>query len=422
MLLRKRLGNCVCSIDHRYTLTIRPVVFSDGMLALPHESGMGKWPWSDNAHMIRKVVIKKGVKAPETMEYMFAGMSNCDDFDIGELDTSLVRNMDHAFSYCYFLTDISSLKKWDVSNVNSMRWLFVNCTRLADISPIGDWDVSGVEDMSGMFSMCCLLENLASLRLWKTNSVKRAEGMFSMCTHIIDLSPLEKWNVSHVGDLSFMFNGCIGITDISPLAGWNVKNAEYASLIFSGCYGICDIAPLKNWGPKLVMNAGFEKRRNRLMKIRLKLSGVVMDISTHHMIAKLDGNDEFVGLVIDLDDGGSIICREISRDSAEKACYDIFLDESGELDLSSYEFAYYKKPDNQELCSVTAEGDSADDCVLLHTNGLEEGIRCAMCTNPMKTDRGCDGGCSCNEDLLEAVLKTVYSFTEPLSGSTREHK
>ena len=147
------------------------------------------------------------------------------------------------------------------------------------------------------------------------------------------------------------------------------------------------------------------------MRIKLKLFGAVMDVKPHHMIAELDENDEFVGLVIDSYEEESIICREISKDSAEKVCRDaVFLDESEELDLSSYEFTYYKRPDN------------ADDCVLLHTNGLEDGIRCAICTNPMKTDRGCDGGCSYNEDLLEDVLKTVYSFTEPLSGSARERK
>ena len=158
------------------------------------------------------------------------------------------------------------------------------------------------------------------------------------------------------------------------------------------------------------------------MKIKLKLFGVVMDINAHHMIAKLDNNDEFVGLVIDPDEGGSIICREISRDNAEKACYDVFLDESGELNLSSYEFVPYERSEAVEAPSMRTEEGNTDDCVFLHTFGLEEGIRCAMCTNPMKTDRGCDGGCSYNEDLLEDVLKTVYSFTEPLSGSTREHR
>lgn len=41
-------------------------------------------------------------------------------------------------------------------------------------------------------------------------------------------------------------------------------------------------------------------------------------------------------------------------------------------------------------------------------NGLDEGIRCAMCTNHMKSDRGCDGNCIVNEDMYHKVMDTIY--------------
>lgn len=41
-------------------------------------------------------------------------------------------------------------------------------------------------------------------------------------------------------------------------------------------------------------------------------------------------------------------------------------------------------------------------------NGLEEGIRCAMCTNHIKSDTGCDGGCVVNEDMYHKVMDTIY--------------
>ena len=47
------------------------------------------------------------------------------------------------------------------------------------------------------------------------------------------------------------------------------------------------------------------------------------------------------------------------------------------------------------------------DIKLIHTGGLDEGIRCAMCTNSMKSDRGCDGGCVVNESMYKKVLGVV---------------
>lgn len=55
----------------------------------------------------------------------------------------------------------------------------------------------------------------------------------------------------------------------------------------------------------------------------------------------------------------------------------------------------------QETCQETS------DTILIHTQGLEEGIRCAMCTNPIKSDRGCDGGCSVNETIYKKVIEVI---------------
>ena len=39
------------------------------------------------------------------------------------------------------------------------------------------------------------------------------------------------------------------------------------------------------------------------------------------------------------------------------------------------------------------------DMRLIYANPLAEAIRCAMCTNPIKSDRGCDGGCKVDEQM-----------------------
>jgi hypothetical protein len=53
------------------------------------------------------------------------------------------------------------------------------------------------------------------------------------------------------------------------------------------------------------------------------------------------------------------------------------------------------------------EQSNSDDVMAIHTQGLAEGIRCAMCTNSMKSDRGCDGGCVVDEDMYKKVMDTI---------------
>lgn len=48
---------------------------------------------------------------------------------------------------------------------------------------------------------------------------------------------------------------------------------------------------------------------------------------------------------------------------------------------------------------------------LIHTQGLAEGIRCAMCTNIMKSDMGCDGGCYVNEKMYSSVMNIIDMHT-----------
>ena len=43
----------------------------------------------------------------------------------------------------------------------------------------------------------------------------------------------------------------------------------------------------------------------------------------------------------------------------------------------------------------------------IYANPLEEAIRCAMCTNPIKSYRGCDGGCKVDEQMYKNVMEAV---------------
>lgn len=63
------------------------------------------------------------------------------------------------------------------------------------------------------------------------------------------------------------------------------------------------------------------------------------------------------------------------------------------------------------------EQPTSDDVMAIHTQGLAEGIRCAMCTNSMKSDKGCDGGCVVDNKMYKKVMETIKSqmFNQPTS-------
>ena len=63
-----------------------------------------------------------------------------------------------------------------------------------------------------------------------------------------------------------------------------------------------------------------------------------------------------------------------------------------------------------EIVKQEAEKYKLYDTISIHTNGLEEGIRCAVCTNHIKSDTGCDGGCCVDENLVKRICDVIHKF------------
>lgn len=68
--------------------------------------------------------------------------------------------------------------------------------------------------------------------------------------------------------------------------------------------------------------------------------------------------------------------------------------------------------DTQEFIELAVKALEQDPCEdadikLIHTQGLDDGIRCAMCTNSMANDKGCDGGCVVNEVMYKKILDVI---------------
>lgn len=47
--------------------------------------------------------------------------------------------------------------------------------------------------------------------------------------------------------------------------------------------------------------------------------------------------------------------------------------------------------------------------ITINVDGLDEGIRCALCTNPVRNERGCDGSCSYNKNLLKNIMGVIQN-------------
>ena len=52
------------------------------------------------------------------------------------------------------------------------------------------------------------------------------------------------------------------------------------------------------------------------------------------------------------------------------------------------------------------------DKILITEEALAETIRCAICKNPNKTERGCDGSCQYDKELHEKIVEAVTGIAE----------
>ena len=166
----------------------------------------------------------------DTCEYMFNGLTNINEIDFSNLDTSKVKNMSHMFNGCtnleriYFgnintslvqdmncvFTDCKKLEfidlsNFDTSSVTNMRSLFYGCESLKSID-VSKFNTSKVENMHGSFAYCY---NLTSLNIsnFDTSKVTTMQGMFYLSSSLKYLD-LSNFNTSKVTNMEHIFQKC----------------------------------------------------------------------------------------------------------------------------------------------------------------------------------------------------------------------
>ena len=93
-----------------------------------------------------------------------------------------------------------------------------------------------------------------------------------------------------------------------------------------------------------------------------------------------------------------------------------------QCDFGRTEFAYDANTvwEAVNMARKALEKEPCEDVMAIHTQGLDECIRCAMCTNSMKSNRGCDGGCVVNEGMYKEVMNTIKKHIVPPVTPTRK--
>lgn len=102
-------------------------------------------------------------------------------------------------------------------------------------------------------------------------------------------------------------------------------------------------------------------------------------------------------------------CEEVAE-YKEDVCKTIENEEGEFADNNTY-YKYCKRraKEHRQLAKWLKElkAYKDKDMRLIYAYPLDEAIRCAMCTNPIKSDRGCDGGCKVDEQMYKNVMEAV---------------
>ena len=239
-------GGCEWMIDSEGCLTIRP---KDGAEVgqLPNCYHDSNWnsesPWCaiEYKKSVKSVKVEKLVKASQSLEGIFEGLSCASIMNLSGLDVSSATDMSFMFEGCFKLTSLD-LSGWDTSCVTDMGCMFYNCSSLSSLDASG-WDTSSVTGMWSMFRCC---SSLASLDVsgWDTSSVTIMGSMFEGCSRLASLD-VSGWDTSRVTDMSRMLSGCSSLTSLDA-SNWGTSCVTDMASMFSGCSALVSL-DLSGW-------------------------------------------------------------------------------------------------------------------------------------------------------------------------------
>lgn len=216
-----------------------------------------------------------------SMKEMFYNLTNLENIDLGDLDTSNVTSMHGMFRNCSALTKIIGLDEENLSsnfitnNVLDMTFMFQDCKALTELN-LDNFNTAKVTQMESMFAYCTSLkeldvssfdmsnvtnayrvfyycEGLTNLKLGTFDTSGGAEekkvsmlAMFCGCKELLEVD-ISKFNTSKVTNMGDMFRNCFKLTKIIGL-GEEDLNSNFVtdkvtnmSMMFAYCYALTEL-------------------------------------------------------------------------------------------------------------------------------------------------------------------------------------
>ena len=209
-------------------------------------------PWyADGTNLNIKSVVVKDVIKPISTAYWFYECKYCMSFDMANLNTSKVTDMQcmyymagHQGGTGSFI--ITGMDTWDTSQVTNMFSMFEYSAIKAttyNIGNVGKWNVSKVKNMCRTFGSAGMRATnlyIGDLSNWNTSSVETMVYMFASFgwkSPSVNIGNIGNWNVSKVTNMNGMFDGAgywAKTFYIGDLSGWDVSNVTDFGCMFAG--------------------------------------------------------------------------------------------------------------------------------------------------------------------------------------------
>ena len=171
-----------------------------------------------------------------TMERVFSDCSSLSSIEFKNFNTSSLKIMNTMFYDCNAL-EILDINIFDTSLVTSMVDTFFNCKSLKQIN-MGNINTKSVETMRGLFYGCNSIKSI-DLSNFDTSSLKNTQGMFCGCSSLESLN-INNFNMALVTSTQDMFNRCSKLKQLD-LSNFNTKSVTNMQGMFYGCSQLIEL-------------------------------------------------------------------------------------------------------------------------------------------------------------------------------------
>ena len=161
---------------------------------------------------------------------MFQECTNLKYINFTNFDSHLLTNLNHVFFNCFSLQSLD-LRSFNTESVTSMFQTFYCCRSLSSLD-ISSFNTSSVETMFQMFFECAILKSL-DLSNFDTSSVTNMFEMFLNCFELESIN-LNSFNTKLVTDMGQMFYDCHALKSLN-LSNFDTSSVNSMFEMFSGC-------------------------------------------------------------------------------------------------------------------------------------------------------------------------------------------